>query len=128
MRMVCCRSIGTALRGATALCLVSVLLPVAPVSARTFVSVGIGLPGPGWYGPPAYYYAPPPVVYAPPPVVYVPPPAVVYAPPVSVAPPAAPPPPPPALWYYCDNPAGYYPYVATCGTAWRAVAPQPPAN
>ena len=29
----------------------------------------------------------------------------------------------PAFWYYCDNPAGYYPYVQTCGTPFRAVTP-----
>jgi hypothetical protein len=90
--------------------------------ARTFVSVGIGLPGPGWYGPPAYVYGPPAVVYAPPPAVYV-------APPVVVAPAAVPGPAPAAVWYYCDNPQGYYPYVQTCGSAWRAVQPtQPPAK
>jgi hypothetical protein len=29
-------------------------------------------------------------------------------------------------WYYCDNPAGYYPYVRSCPGPWRAVAPTPP--
>jgi hypothetical protein len=24
-------------------------------------------------------------------------------------------------WYYCQNPAGYYPYVAQCSTAWQPV-------
>ena len=24
-------------------------------------------------------------------------------------------------WYYCANPAGYYPYVAQCNTGWQAV-------
>jgi hypothetical protein len=34
---------------------------------------------------------------------------------------------PPALsWYYCDNPKGYYPYVASCGVAWREVPVTPP--
>jgi hypothetical protein len=27
-------------------------------------------------------------------------------------------------WYYCSNPAGYYPYVAQCNTGWQPV----PAN
>jgi hypothetical protein len=27
-------------------------------------------------------------------------------------------------WYYCSDPAGYYPYVAQCNTGWQAV----PAN
>ena len=32
-------------------------------------------------------------------------------------------------WYYCDEPAGYYPYVTSCRRAWRPVAsvPQAPA-
>jgi hypothetical protein len=29
------------------------------------------------------------------------------------------------LWYYCDDPAGYYPYVKECRTPWRAVDPTP---
>ena len=42
--------------------------------------------------------------------------------PVAAAPVAIPlGPPPPQFWYYCDSPAGYYPYVATCGTAFRQV-------
>jgi hypothetical protein len=24
-------------------------------------------------------------------------------------------------WYYCSNPAGYYPYVAQCNTGWQPV-------
>jgi hypothetical protein len=24
-------------------------------------------------------------------------------------------------WYYCSNPAGYYPYVTQCNTAWQPV-------
>jgi len=36
-------------------------------------------------------------------------------------------------WYYCSNPAGYYPYVPQCAAPWQAVpaaapaAPPPPA-
>ena len=37
----------------------------------------------------------------------------------------APPPPQPQMWYYCDNPAGYYPYVQACPTPFRAVPAQP---
>jgi hypothetical protein len=64
------------------------LLAVASVGwaskaeARTFVSVGIGVPV---MVAPAY---PPPPVYAPPPVAYAPPPAYVAAPPVYYAGPA----------------------------------------
>jgi len=49
--------------------------------------------------------------------------------PVYVAPP--PPPRPAALppqaqmWYYCDSPAGYYPYVQSCPAGFRAVPAQP---
>jgi hypothetical protein len=25
-------------------------------------------------------------------------------------------------WYYCSDPAGYYPYVTQCNTGWQAVA------
>ena len=68
-------------------------------------------------GGPAFYY-PRPYVYAPP--------VVVAAPPVVVAAPA-----PPVYtqsaqyWYYCQNPAGYYPSVPQCPSGWLQVAPQP---
>jgi hypothetical protein len=26
------------------------------------------------------------------------------------------------MWYYCPDPAGYYPYVTQCNTGWQAVA------
>ncbi len=29
-------------------------------------------------------------------------------------------------WYYCSNPAGYYPYVQQCRGPWQPVAPTPP--
>ena len=32
---------------------------------------------------------------------------------------------PGAVWYYCDNPRGYYPYVQSCHVAWRAVPVTP---
>lgn len=28
-------------------------------------------------------------------------------------------------WYYCEEPAGYYPYVKKCPGGWIKVAPQP---
>lgn len=79
--------------------------PVVFVGPRFFV------------GPPAFYY-PRPYVYAAP--------VVVAAPPVVVAAPA-----PPVYtqasqyWYYCQNPAGYYPSVPQCPSQWLQVAPQP---
>jgi hypothetical protein len=33
-----------------------------------------------------------------------------------------------AVWYYCDKPEGYYPYVRTCPSGWQQVPAQPPDN
>ncbi len=33
---------------------------------------------------------------------------------------------PAQTWYYCANPAGYYPYVAECRVGWQAVPASPP--
>ncbi|WP_297913739.1 hypothetical protein [Thiomonas sp.] len=113
----------------------------APASAHVHWSVGIGIGapgywggpgypgywgpgywGPGWWpGPSSYYYAPPTVVvpaYQPPPVVY-------EAPrPLG--------PPPESFWYYCQNPAGYYPSVPNCPGGWTPVparvAPAPTSH
>jgi hypothetical protein len=47
-------------------------------------------------------------------------------PPDEIGPPAASEGPAPGqYWYYCANPAGYYPYVRTCGN-WQAVPALPP--
>jgi hypothetical protein len=81
------------------------------------IGIGIGI-GPFWgpywgwgpYWPPYAYPYSYPYVY--PPVVVQP------APPVST-------PPPSQFWYYCDNPKGYYPYVAKCPGGWRQVPPNP---
>ena len=98
-----------------ALVIAASLLAPAPASARVVVGVGIG-PYWGWPGPYPYPYAYP-YVYAPP--------AVVVAPPAYVAPaPAAMVTPQAQSWYYCDNPSGYYPYVATCPAGWRQVPAQ----
>jgi hypothetical protein len=61
-------------------------------------------------------YYPRPYVYAPPVVV---PPVVVAAPDPPVYTQS------PQYWYYCQNPAGYYPAVPQCPTQWLQVAPQP---
>ena len=55
-----------------------------------------------------------PLVVAPPPVHVQPPPQVYIQSP-----------PPQPYWYYCDNPPGYYPYVAQCPGGWRQVTPAP---
>ena len=69
------------------------------------------LSAPSLYYPRPYVYAPPVVVAAPPVVVAAP------APPVYTQ--------SPQYWYYCQNPAGYYPSVPQCPTQWLQVAPQP---
>jgi hypothetical protein len=63
--------------------------------------------GGGWY------FYPEPIWPYP---TYVPPAIVMQQPPPVVAgvPPAQ-------FWYFCDNPRGYYPNVATCSVPWRAV-------
>jgi hypothetical protein len=66
-----------------------------------------------------WYFYPEPVYPYP---TYVPP-AVV----VQQAPPAPTGLPPAQSWYYCDNPQGYYPYVASCNGTWHAV-PATPAS
>jgi hypothetical protein len=60
---------------------------------------------------------PAPVYVAPAPPVYVVPPP----PPPPVRPAPAPLPPPPQMYYYCDNPPGYYPTVPSCPTGFRQV-------
>jgi len=66
-----------------------------------------------WYPAPIYPYPDP---YTPPVVVQVPTtPAV---PPQQVQAPT---------WYYCAQPAGYYPYVAACPGGWQTVPATPPS-
>lgn len=66
-----------------------------------------------------WYFYPEPIYPYP---MYVPPALIVQqAPPVPTGLPPA------QSWYYCDNPNGYYPYVASCNGAWREVPVTPPA-
>jgi hypothetical protein len=66
-----------------------------------------------------WYFYPQPIYPYP---TYVPPAIVVQqAPPVPTGLPPA------QSWYYCDNPQGYYPYVASCNGPWRAVPATPSA-
>lgn len=46
-----------------------------------------------------------------------------YQPPVVVSQPA----PATPVWYYCGNPAGYYPYVPRCAIPWQTVPAAPSA-
>ena len=67
--------------------------------------------------------ATPPVVVSAPPVVrpapmMAPPPMMAPAPMMASAPVA------PSYWYYCQNPAGYYPYVSQCPGGWLPVVPR----
>jgi hypothetical protein len=73
--------------------------------------------------PPGYYYPWPYYAY---------PYAYPYYPPLAAAPPqytergdtAL----QPFYWYYCANPAGYYPTVRACPGGWQQIAPVPAAN
>ncbi|HEX5393559.1 MAG TPA: hypothetical protein VFW68_09770 [Rhodocyclaceae bacterium] len=69
---------------------------------------GVGV----YVGPPMFPLYPP-VYYGPPTVV------IREAPPVYIERGS------PGYWYYCDSPAGYYPYVKECQGVWRAVSPEP---
>jgi len=64
-----------------------------------------------WAGPDFWYWYPGPGYYD------------YYGPPPGYAAPAGPAPLP--TWYYCDSAKGYYPYVRSCATGWRAVAANP---
>jgi len=75
-----------------------------------------------WVVGPTWYYYPQPVYPYPNP--YEPPVAVVV--PQAAAGPATPPP-APQNWYYCESARGYYPYVPTCPSGWRAVPATPGA-
>ena len=76
-------------------------------------SAGGGLYPGGWYFYPAPVY-PYPDPYVPPVI------AVQPAPPVAQAQPQT------QSWYYCDRPAGYYPYVTECPSGWKTVPATPP--
>jgi hypothetical protein len=65
--------------------------------------------GSGWYDEPYYGYR------SGRPIVVQPAPAVVY---IERTVPSSQP-----LWYFCNHPQGYYPYVKQCTSPWRAVAP-----
>jgi hypothetical protein len=88
--------------------------------------VGLYLGGPWYWGWPyyagAYPYYPYGTypVYESPPTIYVEP-----EPPADRS--AASVPAPMNFWYYCTNPAGYFPYVQNCNEPWMKVVPPPPS-
>lgn len=109
--------------------------PAAAHRGRVGVYIGGPVVGAGlYYGAGWPYYRPWGVPYGypyggyyggpyPPAVVTVP-----VAPPVYIeqsTPPAAPARVPAAFWYYCAEPAGYYPGVKECPPGWQAVPAQP---
>ena len=75
-----------------------------------------------WIVPGGWYFYPAPVYPYPDP--YVPPVVAVQPvpPPVAQAQPQA------QTWYYCDRPAGYYPYVPECPSGWKAMPATPPPS
>ena len=72
---------------------------------------GIYWGGPIVVGPPFYPY-----------VHYPPPPVVVQQAPVYIQPQVEEE--EDDYWYYCENPKGYYPYVASCPSGWMKVVPR----
>lgn len=74
-----------------------------------FIGVPLGAP---WYP----YYPSVVTIQSPQPVYYV------ERNPISSTAPL-----PSGWWYYCPNPAGYYPYVQSCTLPWQPVEPGPPA-
>ena len=76
-----------------------------------------------WIAGGEWFFYPQPVYPYPDPYDYVPLPAVVVQPP----PPEPLAPQPQQYWYYCDAAHGYYPYVASCPSGWRAVPATPPS-
>lgn len=91
------------------------------------------LGGPGWWGPYPYTVAPRPYYYYEPRTVIIERQAPVYVerqPEVVVQAPATAAQAAPTVWYYCTNPAGYYPHVPNCTVPWVQVDPRtvaPPA-
>ena len=83
-------------------------------SGRWYHGRHVGRVGWWWIVGGVWYFYPAPVHPYPDP----------YLPPTVIAPPAMTPAPAQAYWYYCTNPAGYYPYVPRCARNWQAV----PAN
>lgn len=82
-------------------------------------SVGVVIGGPGlWWGGWPYYYPYASYPYGAPYADYAPQPPAEYVEQAPVNTQAF-------YWYYCTDPAGYYPYVQNCNAAWMQVVPQP---
>ena len=84
--------------------------------------VGVFVGYPGYWGAWPYPYAYPYAAYYPY-SVYAPAEPTVYIQSAPVSAPAAPSA-GTSFWYYCAEPAGYFPYVQNCSKAWMQVVPQ----
>lgn len=85
-------------------------------------SVGFYFNDPYPWGPDPFFYPYRPYIYNPAPVII-----EQREPPVYIQrqlAPAAPAQTASANWYYCQNPAGYYPYVQSCTQPWVSVDPR----
>ena len=89
---------------------------------RGHVGIYIAPPLAWRYYPPPYPYYYPPTYYYPPPMYVTPPQPQTYIerPPAQTAQPEE------SYWYYCTDPAGYYPTVKECPGGWLKVLPQTP--
>ncbi len=94
---------------------------VLPARADVHWRIGVGVAPYGWGWNPGWYGDDPPMIVVPPPQPVI----VMPRQPVYVAPPPVLGAPPPAYWYYCGNPAGYYPQVQRCPGGWTPVLAQP---
>ncbi len=66
-----------------------------------------------------YYYQPRTIIIEREPQVYIQrPPSYTTAPPAAVTAPSA------QVWFYCTDPAGYYPHVQQCTQPWVSVDPR----
>ena len=77
---------------------------------RGSIWIGPGWGGWGWVPPVSPYYAP---------QVIIPQQTPLYPEPQQSQPEEQ------GYWYYCPNPAGYYPYVKKCPEGWLKVVPTP---
>jgi hypothetical protein len=90
-------------------------------ASSAFYARGPGVFIGGYYGFPYYAYP-----YYPYPYYYVYPYSYSYEPYVYIEPPVYGESQQDYYWYYCKNPEGYYPYVASCPGGWMRVVPAPP--
>lgn len=104
--------------------------PAATAEARgrhghSHSQFGFYIGGPQWWGPgpyyryDPYYYGPRTIIIEREPPVY-----IQRQPAYSALPPAQTTAPGAALWYYCTDPAGYYPHVQNCTQPWVSVDPR----